>query len=92
MGNSFDFWKVCKYLFRNEEHSRESIMKACQLSDEELEQALKQLLEWHFAEWKDGRLESVEHGVNYAVTLVGMTKTAFDNKVRRIHLSPLMDY
>ena len=75
--------KVCKYLFRNEEHSRESIMKACQLSDEELDAAVKPLLEWHFAEWKDGSLWSVDQGIFYVVTLVGMTQVAFDNKVRR---------
>lgn len=75
--------KICKYLFRNEDHSRESIMKACQLSDEELDAAVKPLLEWHLAEWKDGSLESVEHGVNYVVTLVGMAQVAFDNKASR---------
>jgi hypothetical protein len=75
--------KVCKYLFRNGEHSRESIMKACQLSDEELDAAVKPLLEWHFAEWKDRSLESVDHGIYYVVTLVGMVQVAFDNKIRR---------
>lgn len=75
--------KVCKYFFRNKERSREEIKKGCKLSDEELDAAVKLLLEWYFAEWKDGMLENVEHGVNYVVTLVGMAQVAFDNKVRR---------
>jgi len=75
--------KVCKYLFRNADHSRATIMETCQLSDEELDVAVKPLLEWHFAEWKDGSLESISHGINYVVTLVGMTQVAVDEKARR---------
>jgi hypothetical protein len=74
---------ICKYLFREEGRTREEIKKGCGLSDEELDAAVEPLLEWHFAEWKDGMLEGVEHGVHYAVTLVGMAQVAIDSKARR---------
>jgi len=78
--------KICKYLFRNKECSREEIKKKCNLSDEELDAAVKPLLEWCFAAWRDGKLETSGpgingHGINYAVTLVGMAKVAVDSKV-----------
>ena len=72
--------KVCKYLFRNKEHSRENIKTGCNLSDEELDVAVKPLLEWFFVEWKDGKLESVGHGINNVITLVLMARVAFDEK------------
>jgi len=74
--------KVCKYLFRNEEHSRKEIKRGCKLSDEELDAAVEPLLGWHFVEWRDDKLESVDQGITYAITLVGMAQVAFDNKVR----------
>ncbi len=74
--------KVCKYLFREEGRSREEMKKGCRLSDDELDAAVEPLLQWHFAEWKGGMLEAIEHGVHYAVTLVGMAQVAFDSKVR----------
>ena len=82
--------KVCRYLFRNREHSREEIKKGCNLNDEELDVAVKPLLEWRFVAWKDGILERSGpdlngQGVNYAVTLIGMTKTAFAYKERQEH-------
>ena len=80
--------KVCRYLFRNRENSREDIKKGCNLSDEELDVAVKPLLEWRFVAWKDGRLEHStsdlgEHGVYYAVMLIGFTKSAFAYKERQ---------
>lgn len=74
--------KICRYLFRNKEHSREEIKKGCNLSDEELDAAVKPLLEWHFVHWKDEKLK-VEHGVHYVVTLIEMTKGAISHKVSR---------
>jgi len=80
--------KVCRYLFRGGERSREELKKGCSLSDEELDVAVKPLLEWRFVAWKDGRLEHKGpdlngQGVNYAVTLIGMAKTAFAYKDRQ---------
>ncbi len=77
--------KICKYLFRGGGRSREEIKEKCDLSDEELDAAVEPLLEWYYAEWRDGKLETSGpglngQGVNYAVTLVGMTKVAVDNK------------
>lgn len=76
--------RICKYLFRNRENtSREEVKKGCHLSDEELDTAVKPLLEWQFVEWKDERLEGVSSGICYAVTLVGMTKTAISDRTHR---------
>ncbi len=76
---------ICKHLFRGGGRSREEIKKERKLSDEELDAAVEPLLEWYYAEWRDGRLETSGpglngQGVNYAVTLVVMTKMAADNK------------
>jgi hypothetical protein len=73
--------KVSKYLFRNRERSREEIKKGCNLNDEELDTAVTPLLELHLAKWQDGSLIKTSH--NYEVTLIGMTKTAFDPEHRK---------
>ena len=74
---------ICKYLFRNDypyrndkKATRAEIKQGCNLNDEELDAALKPLLEWSLVEWKDDKLEIGPHGVNWAVTLIGMTKQA----------------
>ena len=89
--------KICRYLFcdretaeNTREYSQEELKKGCNLSDEELDAAVKPLLEWRFVAWKDGILERSGpdlngQGVNYAVTLIGMTKTAFAYKERQEH-------
>jgi hypothetical protein len=69
--------KVCKYLFRNPDHSREGIKKGCNLSDEELDAAVKPLLEGHFAEWEEGKLKKYCH--DFVVTLIAMTRTALEH-------------
>lgn len=85
-----DTIKVCRYLFRERKHSffREDVKKGCNLSDEELDAAVKPLLEWRFVTWKDGRLEYLgsdlgEHGVHFAIMLIGFTKSAFAYKDRQ---------
>lgn len=68
--------KICKYLFRGRGRSREEIKEECKLSDAELDDAVKPLLEWRFVEWENERLENIDHGLHYVVTLVGMAKIA----------------
>jgi hypothetical protein len=80
--------KICKHIFREGGRSREEIKKACNLSDEELDAAVKPMIEWYFAEWKDGKLETSGpglngQGVNYAVTLISMAKVAVDSREHR---------
>jgi hypothetical protein len=80
--------RICKHVFREGGRSREEIKKACNLSDEELDAAVKPMIEWYFAEWKDGKLETSGpglngQGVNYAVTLISMAKVAVDNRENR---------
>jgi hypothetical protein len=74
--------KICKYFFRkNSSPSREEIKEGCNLSDEELDAAVKPLLELQLAEWKDGRLRRTSH--NYIVTLIAMTRSAFSSEHRK---------
>ncbi len=80
--------KICKHIFREGRRSREEIRKACNLSDEELDAAVKPMIEWYFAKWKDGKLETGGpglngQGVNYAVTLISMAKVAVDSREHR---------
>lgn len=77
--------RICKHVFREGGSSREEIKEACNLSDEELDAAVKPMIEWFFAEWKDGKLETSGpglngQGVNYAVTLISMAKVAVDSR------------
>jgi len=79
-----DTIKLCKYLFRNREStSREDIRKGCGLNDEELDKAAKPLLDWNFVEWDEDILKADGHGLYYAVTLVGLTKTAVNENLQR---------
>lgn len=82
--------RICKHIFRGGGRSREEIKEACNISDEELDAAVKPLLEWYFARWNDGKLKTSGpglngQGVNYVVTLVSMAKVAVDNKVHHGH-------
>jgi len=82
--------KICKHLFRNGGRSREEIKGKCSLSDAELDAAVEPLLEWYFAKWKDGNLETGGagingQGINYVVTLISMVKVAVDNKAHGGH-------
>jgi len=79
--------KVCKYLFRSRQEGclREDIKNGCNLTDEGLDAAVKPLLEWYFARWVDGKLETSGvgvngQGINYVITIIGMAKVAVDNK------------
>ena len=75
-----DTIKVCKYLFRNHENaSRDDIKEKCALSDEQFDAAINPLLENHLIQWKEDKLESFSFGVIFAVTLVGLTKTAIEH-------------
>lgn len=84
---------VCIHLFRKEGQTREEILKGCNLSDEELDAAVKTLVEWRFVAWEDGRLEYQGdkcpglngQGVNYAVSLAAMAKCAVAYKERQEH-------
>ena len=71
--------RIFKHLFfyGNEKNTREEIKSECNLSDEELDAALEAFLDWRFAEWKDDQsLIYSSHGMNWVITLVGMTKAA----------------
>lgn len=82
--------RVCLYLFHHRKTDREELEKELNLSSEELDEAVKPLLDWRFVVWKEGKLSHQEselnkQGVNYAVTLLAMTKTAFGYKDRQVH-------
>ncbi len=71
--------RIFKHLFfyGNEKNTREEIKSECDLSDDELDAALEAFLDWRFAEWKDDHsLIYSSHGMNWVITLVGMTKAA----------------
>lgn len=71
--------RIFKHLFfhGNDKNTREKIKSECNLSDEELDAALEAFLDWRFAEWKDDQsLIYSSHGMNWVITLVGMTKAA----------------
>jgi len=84
---------VCIHLVRKNRRTREEIRRDCNLSDEELDAAVKPLLDWRFAAWEEERLEYQEdkgpglnrQGVNYAITLVAMAKCAVAYKERQEH-------
>ena len=68
--------RIFKHLFfyGNEKNTREEIKSECDLSDDELDAALEAFLDWRFAEWKDDHsLIYSSHGMNWVITLVGMT-------------------
>lgn len=68
---------ICKCLFNSEDPvPREQVKQACNLSDEELDAALKPMLEWYFVRWQDNKLQKIAHGVNWAMTLIEMTSEA----------------
>ena len=76
--------RICKHLFRRGEGAtREEIENGCNLNEEEFAEAVKPLLEWHFVEWKEKRLESNGQGINFALTLIGMTKEGIKHKTNK---------
>ena len=75
--------RICKYLFfhGSEKNTREEIKSECNLSDEELDVALEAFLDWRFVEWKDEQsLIYSSHGMNWVISLVGMTKAAIHQR------------
>ncbi len=81
--------RVCTYLFHNGGSTREELQSKLNLSHEELDAAVVPLLEWRFVVWKDNRLDPRDselnrQGVNYAITLMAMAKTAFAYKDRQV--------
>lgn len=75
--------RICKYLFfrqGNENATREELKKECNLSDEELVTALKAFLDWRFVAWEGEELLMLGHGMNWVVTLIGMTKEAINQR------------
>ena len=68
---------ICKCLFPSEDPvPRERVKQACNLSDKELDAALEPMLQWHFVEWQDDKLQKIAHGVNWAMTLIEMSGEA----------------
>ena len=53
------------------------------MRNEELDEAAKPLLDWHFVEWHEDTLRADGHGIYCAVTLVGLTKTAVNENRQR---------
>jgi hypothetical protein len=75
---------ICKHLFRcGGGATLGEIETGCDLSEEEFAEAIKPLLEWHFVEWKEKRLEANGQGVNFALTLIGMTKEGIKHKTNK---------
>ena len=74
--------RIFKHLFfyGDEKNSREEIKRECNLSDEELDSALAAFLAWRFAEWKDEQLIYSSHGMNWVISLIGMTKAAIHQR------------
>ena len=74
--------RVCKHLFFHDsrEATREEIKRECNLSDEELDAALEAFLDWRFVAWKDEELLILGHGMNWFITLIGMTKEAVNQR------------
>ena len=75
--------RICKYLFfrqGNENATREELKRECNLSDEELVAALKAFLDWRFVAWEGEELLMLGHGMNWVVTLIGMTKEAINQR------------
>jgi hypothetical protein len=70
--------RIWKYLFRGGKAAREEIMKGCNLTDGELDAAVKPLLEGHFAEWMGEKLKRTSH--NYVLTLISMARTAIEHR------------
>ncbi|RKU09334.1 hypothetical protein C6502_13595 [Candidatus Poribacteria bacterium] len=68
---------ICKCLFRSEDPvPREQVKQVCNLNDEELDTALEPMLEWYFVRWQDDKLQKIAHGINWAMTLIGMSDEA----------------
>ena len=83
---------VCRHLFRGGGPTREQIMEGCGLDDAALDEAVAPLLEWRFVIWegeqleyrtKPGQYSLNSQGINYAITLIAITKTAFAYKDRQ---------
>ena len=75
---------ICKCLFRTEDPvPREGVKQACNLSDAELDTALELMLEWHFVRWQDDKLQKIAHGVNWAMTLIGMSSEARNERLKQ---------
>ena len=75
--------QICKYLFfrqGNENVTREEIKRECNLSDEELDAALKAFLDWRFIAWNGEELLILGQGMNWVITLIGMTREAINQR------------
>ena len=75
--------QICKYLFfrqGNENATREEIKRECNLSDEESDAALKAFLDWRFVAWKGEELLILGQGMNWVITLIGMTREAINQR------------
>lgn len=75
--------QICKHLFfrqGNENVTREEIKRECNLSDEELDAALKAFLDWRFIAWNGEELLILGQGMNWAITLIGMTREAINQR------------
>lgn len=75
--------QICKRLFfrqSNENATREEIKKECNLSDEELDAALKAFLDWRFIAWNGEELLILGQGMNWVITLIGMTREAINQR------------
>ncbi|NKB67700.1 MAG: hypothetical protein GKR89_11605 [Candidatus Latescibacteria bacterium] len=68
--------RLAKYLFHHNGSRREQLLRDCKLSDDELETALRPLIEGHFVQWEEDRLIKTSH--HYILTLMSMTRTSND--------------
>ena len=75
--------RICKHLFfrqGNEKTTREEIKRECDLTNKELDAALEAFLEWRFVAWAGEELLILGHGMNWVITLIGMTKEAINQR------------
>jgi len=76
--------RICKHLFRcGGGATQQELERSCNLNAEKLAEAAKPLLDWHFVEWKGERLKANGQGVNFALTLIGMTKEGIKHKTNK---------
>ena len=66
--------RLCMCVFQHGgKIDKKALTEACELDDDSFLQAIKPLLEWHLVEWKGERVESCRQGVNFAITLTGLS-------------------
>ena len=75
--------RICKFLFFRQDNgnaTRAEIKRECNLSDEELDVSLEAFLDWRFVAWKGEELLILGQGMNWVITLIGMTREGINQR------------